>query len=83
MPIYTNPICRKNQYDQVEEFYVDVREKGQRKEEESQEEVRKSTEQLQAVGVTGRVKCSCDFHPVPYLYMPCVNTLESPPYMII
>ena len=59
--LYTNPICRKNQYDQVEEYHVDVREKGQRKEEESQEEVRKSTEQLEAVGVTGRDKCSCDF----------------------
>ena len=56
--MYINPNCRKNQYDGVEEYNVDVREKGQRKEEETQEEVRKSREKLEAAGVTGWEKCS-------------------------
>lgn len=42
------PPCRKNQYDNVEEYYVVVRETGQRELEESHEETKKSTEKLEA-----------------------------------
>ena len=39
---------RRNQYDDTEEFYVDIREKGQREEKEVQEEIRRSREKLEA-----------------------------------
>ena len=40
--------CRKNLYDGVEEYYVVTGEKGQRAQEESQEEIRRSTQKLEA-----------------------------------
>ena len=40
--------CRKNLYDGVEEYYVVTAEKGQRAQEESQEETRRSTQKLEA-----------------------------------
>ena len=42
-----NHIGRKNQYDGVEEYYVDVREKGTREEKEEQEEIKRSREKLE------------------------------------
>ena len=42
-----NHTGRKNQYDEVEEFYVDIREKGQREEKEEQQEIKRSREKLE------------------------------------
>ena len=42
-------VSRKNQYDGVEEFYVTVREKGERKQEESQEEIRRKLSAVEAL----------------------------------
>lgn len=40
--------CRKNVYDGVDEYYVVIKEKGQRSQELSHEEIRKKTERLEA-----------------------------------
>ena len=40
--------CRKNRYDQQDEYLVVVKEHGQREQEESQEELRRSSEKLEA-----------------------------------
>ena len=40
--------CRKNLYDGVDEYYVVIKEKGQRSQELSHEEIRKKTERLEA-----------------------------------
>lgn len=42
---------RKNCYDGVDEYYVVIRETGQRAEEESQEEIKKRSGGLEAFGV--------------------------------
>lgn len=46
--------CRKNRYDQQDEYLVVVKEHGQREQEESQEELRRSTEKLEAVILLGK-----------------------------
>lgn len=41
--------CRKNVYDSVDEYYVVVKEKGERELEESKEEIRRKASKLEAV----------------------------------
>jgi hypothetical protein len=48
-PLSLSPAtCRKNKYDGVDEYYVDVKERGQREEEETKEETRKTMQKLEA-----------------------------------
>ena len=46
-PTPRRQLCRTNQYDGVDEYYVVTREKGSREQEESQEETRKKVQKIE------------------------------------
>ncbi len=46
-PTPRQQLCRTNQYDGVDEYYVVTREKGSREQEESQEETRKKVQKIE------------------------------------
>ena len=50
LSVIVAPLARLNRYDGIEEFYVIVREKGSREQEESKEEIKRKQGSLQAGG---------------------------------